>query len=163
MMDVEFLFSYSPFSRDYGKQFSYITPNKSEEKPLQADKTSVSFDIPADLLASNLLIEISSSGKKMAKTYYANTMNIRLEENFGQIKVADQANGRNLSAVYVKVYSMMKDGGVKFYKDGYTDLRGRFDYASLNTDEINNVEKFSILVMSDSNGAVVKEATPPKR
>ncbi len=163
LMDVEFLFSNSPFSKDYGKQFSYIVPNKSEARQLQAGKTSLSFDLPADLLASNLLVEISSSGKKAVKTYYANTMNISLEENFGQIKVADRASSRNLPAVYIKVYAKMNNGSVKFYKDGYTDLRGRFDYASLNTDEISNVEKFSILVMSDSNGAVVKEAAPPKR
>ncbi len=163
LMDVEFLFSNSPFSTDYGKQFSYIRPNKTEAKQLPADKTAFSFELPADLLSSNLLVEISSSGKKAAKTYYANTMNISLEENFGQIKVADRGNGKNLQAVYVKVYAKMADGSVKFYKDGYTDLRGRFDYASLNTDEINSVEKFSILVMSDSNGAVVKEAAPPKR
>ena len=29
----------------------------------------------------------------------------------------------------MKVYAQMQDGGVQFYKDGYTDLRGRFDYA----------------------------------
>ena len=26
-----------------------------------------------------------------------------------------------------------KNGTVRFFKDGYTDLRGRFDYASLNS------------------------------
>ena len=57
----------------------------------------------------------------------------------------------------------MKDGSVAFYKDGYTDLRGRFDYVSLNTDELDRVAKFAILVLSDAKGAVVKEAAPPKR
>jgi hypothetical protein len=57
----------------------------------------------------------------------------------------------------------MKDGQVRFYKDGYTDLRGRFDYTSLNTNELDFVGKFSLLVLSDEHGAVVKEASPPKR
>ena len=57
----------------------------------------------------------------------------------------------------------MKGGAVQFYKDGYTDLRGRFDYTSLSTNELDNVEKFSLLVLSDTDGAVVREADPPKR
>jgi hypothetical protein len=48
-----------------------------------------------------------------------------------------------------------------FYKDGYTDSRGRFDYASLSTSKLPNVERFSILLMSEANGAVVREAAPP--
>ncbi len=39
-----------------------------------------------------------------------------------------------------------------FYKDGYTDLRGRLDYASLNPDSLKNVVKFSIFIMSDQLG-----------
>jgi hypothetical protein len=39
-----------------------------------------------------------------------------------------------------------------FYKDGYTDLRGRFDYASLDPESLKTVEKFSIFVMSDELG-----------
>ena len=57
----------------------------------------------------------------------------------------------------------MADGRVKFYKDGYTDLRGRFDFASLNTNDLDVATKFSILILSDEYGAVVREATPPKR
>lgn len=68
-----------------------------------------------------------------------------------------------LSKVYVKTYAEMNDGTVKFYKDGYTDLRRRFDYVSLNTDELNKVRRFSILMMSESNGSVIKEARPTKQ
>ena len=45
------------------------------------------------------------------------------------------------------VYARMKDGAVKFYKDGYTDLCGYFDYTSLNTNELDFVDRFSILVL----------------
>ena len=54
-----------------------------------------------------------------------------------------------------------RDGAIAFYKDGYTDLRGRFDYASLSTDDLDRVERFAVLVMSDDNGAVVRETPPP--
>ena len=64
---------------------------------------------------------------------------------------------------YCKVYAKLKNGQVRFYKDGYTDLRGRFDYTSLSTNDLDNVEKFSVLVMNDDLGATVREAIPPKR
>ena len=46
---------------------------------------------------------------------------------------------------------------MKFYKDGYTDLRGKFDYASVSTNELDNVKKFSLLVMSEDKGALIRE------
>ena len=55
------------------------------------------------------------------------------------------------------------DGQVRFYKDGYTDLRGRFDYVSLNTGELDNVQSFAILILNDDHGAIIREAKPPKQ
>ena len=71
--------------------------------------------------------------------------------------------GARLARAYVKVYARNDGGGVGFYKDGYTDLRGAFDYASLSTDELDRVERFAILVMSDEHGALIREAAPPQR
>lgn len=79
-------------------------------------------------------------------------------------------NGKYLSKIYVKIYIKEKNGKESFYKDGYTDLRGRFDYASLISYELDNVEKFSILIMSDTlgtlynfnfKGSVIKEIKSP--
>jgi hypothetical protein len=63
----------------------------------------------------------------------------------------------------VKVYARTQDGRVEFYKDGYTDLRGRFDYSSLSTADLAQVERFAILVLSPDAGALVRELPPPKR
>jgi hypothetical protein len=57
----------------------------------------------------------------------------------------------------------MKDGATKFFKDGYTDLRGRFDYSSLSTNELEFVNRFSLLVLDDTRGGLVREAKVPKR
>lgn len=92
-------------------------------------------------------------------------------ENYGQVKVQN-AEGKYLSRIYVKTFAREKNGNVTFYKDGYTDLRGRFDYASLNQDFLQSVEKFSILIMSDElgnnqnsiniiQGSLIKEVSPP--
>jgi hypothetical protein len=63
----------------------------------------------------------------------------------------------------VKAYARQQDGSVKFFKDGYTDLRGRFDYSSLSTSDLDHVDRFALLVLSDDHGAVIQEAAPPKR
>ena len=84
-------------------------------------------------------------------------------ENYGQIKVTHQDTGKPLPKAYVKVYCQTQDGQVKFYKDGYTDIRGRFDYASLSTSDLDQSTRFSILVLTESNGALVREASPPRQ
>lgn len=55
----------------------------------------------------------------------------------------------------------MTDESVKFYKDGYTDLRGKFNFVSLNTDQLQQINRFSIFVMHDELGCMIKECNPP--
>ena len=56
-----------------------------------------------------------------------------------------------------------RGGAVAFYKDGYTDVAGRFDYATLSTDDLDRVERFAILIVADDAGATITEAAPPPR
>jgi hypothetical protein len=63
----------------------------------------------------------------------------------------------------VKVYARTDDGAVLFHKDGFTDHRGRFDYASLSTDDALRAKRFAILVISPEDGAAVREADAPAR
>ena len=50
-----------------------------------------------------------------------------------------------------------------FFRDGFTDIRGKFEYANASGKSLDEVEKFSILVADDehNNGATIKEALPP--
>ena len=73
------------------------------------------------------------------------------------------SGGKPLPAAYVKVFARQGDGSVVFHKDGHTDLRGRFDYASVNGEAMDKASAFAILVLSDEHGAVILEASPPKR
>ena len=75
----------------------------------------------------------------------------------------DNTAGKAVSKVYVKVYARLADGSVKFHKDGYTDLRGRFDYVSVNTPERQAAERYAILVLSEDRGAAIREVAPPQR
>lgn len=75
----------------------------------------------------------------------------------------DQAKGKSLPKTYVKVYGKLANGQVRFYKNGCTDLRGRFNYVSLNTVELDAVQSFAILILNDEHGAIIREAKPPKQ
>lgn len=70
-------------------------------------------------------------------------------------------NGNSLSKVYVKTFARDKSGVESFFRDGYTDLRGRFDYALSSSSDINNIVKFSILISSENFGSLIKEAGTP--
>lgn len=163
LMDIELLFSRNPFVQQYSGQFSTIRPNVSVDVELAEEKTSVELELPETLQNSNVLVEIRGAGTVRSQAYYANSLTVQIIENYGQVRVTRETTRRPLGKVYVKVYARMNDGGIRFYKDGYTDLRGRFDYSSLNTNDLDAVEQFALLIFSDDNGAVVREANPPKR
>jgi hypothetical protein len=162
-MDIELLFSRNPFVQQFSGQFSYITPNLSQTVALKADQLQTRIPLPEQYHNTNVLVEIRADGQTKSQAYYANSINLQMVANYGQLRVTTANPGRALPKVYVKVYARMRDGRTRFYKDGYTDLRGRFDYTSLNTNELDNVERFSLLVLSETHGATVREANPPKR
>jgi hypothetical protein len=163
LMDIELLFSRNPFVQQYSGQFSNIRPNLTQSLDLPAKQAATTFELPKQLHSSNVLVEITGAGQTKSRAYYANALAVQVVKNYGQIHVKHSETGKPLAKVYVKVYAQMQDGAVKFYKDGYTDLRGRFDYTSLSTNELDFVKKFSLLVLSEEHGAVVREASPPQR
>jgi len=162
-MDIELLFSRNPFVQEYSERFSYVRPAAAETVKLDPAKTRHVFDLPERFATSNVMIEILAGGGKKARPYFSNTLAIQLIENYGQLRVTHAETSRPLPKVYIKVYARMDDGGVRFYKDGYTDLRGRFEYASLSTNDLDHVKDFSMLILSEAAGALVREAKPPKR
>jgi hypothetical protein len=137
-----------------------------------------------------VVVEVVGAGRRKAQAYHANTLKLTLAENYGRLELSDVA-AKPVAKAYVKVYARLTNGTVRFFKDGYTDLRGKFDYASLNSSdetqpprplsqarpggggtsldtqmlrpgELNDVARLSILVLSDANGALVREAAPPR-
>ena len=90
-------------------------------------------------------------------------MVVQTSENYGQLEVRAKGAGTPLAQVYVKVYARAADGSVRFHKDGYTDLRGRFDYASVSTTDPVAADRFALLVLSDTDGAVLSEVAAPNR
>ncbi|MEO8493847.1 MAG: hypothetical protein ABI614_02170, partial [Planctomycetota bacterium] len=163
LMDIELLFSRNPFVQGSSGQFSQIRPNLTDTIELPKGGKKFEFALPAELLNRNVLVEVVAAGQTKSQAYYSNSLSVQLIENYGQLRVTGEEKGQPLPTVYVKAYARMQDGSVRFFKDGYTDLRGRFDYSSLNTNELDNVERFALLILSEEHGAIVREAAPPKR
>lgn len=163
LMDLELLFSRNPFVKEFSGEFSYIKPNLEQTVDLPKDQKTSEVPLPPALGNQNVLVLATAAGRDQAVPYYSNSLDVQTFEAYGQIRVLAAGTDDPLPKAYVKVYSRRSDGSIRFYKDGYTDLRGRFDYASLSTNDLDSVERFAILVMSDEHGAVVKELDPPKR
>ncbi len=161
-MDLEFLFSTNPFVQSGEDRFSVIKPNRTAVVRLPTDTDTHRFPLPRDFAGKNVLVEVVGEGRKAAQAYYANNLKIQLVEQYGRLQVRHAETGQPLAAVYVKVYAKTPSGS-RFYKDGYTDLRGKFDYTSLNTNDIGGVSQFAVLVMSDDHGSLVKTAKPPQQ
>jgi len=191
LMDPEFLFSSSPFVTEDPARFSIIKPTKSAVQALAAGQSAVEVALPAEFARANVLVEILGAGQRKAQAYHANTLKLALTENYGRLELRDEAESKPVPKAYVKVYARLKNGTIRYFKDGYTDLRGRFDYASLNSSEaphpmpvpiakpdggggnlsyqmlqpqeLGEVEKLAILILSDAHGALVREADPPSQ
>ena len=106
---------------------------------------------------------MTAAGKTRTAAYYSSAMDVKLFENQGQLKVTSRDGTKPLAKVYVKVYARFADGTVKFHKDGYSDLRGRFDYATVSTPEKQPITRFSVLILSEDQGASIRETNPPQR
>ena len=159
-MDIELLFSRNPFVKSQTGGFNLIQPNATRQISLDG-KGSTTIELPAELASENLLVEVVAAGRKQSTTLLSNTLDVKLSENFGQLKVSSKDTGQAISRVYVKVYARSADGRIEFYKDGYTDLRGRFDYVSNSNVPLDSVEQFALLILSETEGAIVRQAGLP--
>lgn len=172
-LDAELLFTKDPFLGKTVGKFAFINPNHLEVLKVE-NKTgfeNLNFEIPEKLQNCSLFISAQSQDKTVNLSVFEAKFDVQVIEDFGLLKVnlkkkhAELVNGNSksllLSKVYVKCYGRSKSGEVKFYKDGYTDFRGSFDYASLNSGSLKQIEKFSILVFSDDYGCRIVEAGVP--
>lgn len=162
-VDAELMFSRTPFAGQARDEASFIRPSLGTWVDLPADKQSTNVRLPDAVRGRNVIIEVVGGGKTRSLAHYAHTMTVQMIENYGQLRVTQQATGKPVPKAYVKVYARMADGQVKFYKDGYTDLRGRFDYASLSTDDLETAARFALLIVSEEHGSTVREAGLPAR
>src|SRR5262249_50971042 len=95
LMDVELLFSRNPFVQQTGSQFAMIKPNATKTVKLPAGG-KFSEPLPAEPLKKNVLVEVVAASKTRAVPYYANAMDVKVTDAYGQLKVTNSASGAAL-------------------------------------------------------------------
>jgi hypothetical protein len=163
-LDMEILFSNDPFLEKEIFNFVSVNPNHLLKFKLtkSSDFKTNLVQIPEALQKDSLFIQVKGKDKFEIIKSFNSLLKAHPIEDFGLLNVTDQ-KGKCLNSVYVKCFSKTTAGVVKFYKDGYTDFRGSYDYASLNSDSLNNIEKFGLYVYSKEHGSVILTAKPPSQ
>ncbi|MBK8097155.1 MAG: hypothetical protein IPK26_08610 [Planctomycetes bacterium] len=162
-LDVEFSFSKNPFVQQGGGSYSWVRPNWREDLALVADARQTAWQLPEQFARRNVLVEVRGAGIVRRQACFTTTLAVQTVETYGQLRVTRATDGAPMPKVYVKVYAKTDGGRVRFHKDGYTDLRGRFDYASVSGEADGAPERFALLVLSENDGAVIREVMPPTK
>jgi len=150
-VDVEICFSKNPFgsaSSSFGGVLG-LKPAWSAEVAL-ADGGETRVALPERLLGANLVIVASGADGRAEERleFTPGSLDVQVAREVRQLRVR-RADGRPFAGAYVKVYARDAAGfETKFHKDGYTDLRGAFDYASVSTDAEFRPAEFAVFVQS---------------
>ncbi|KAK2957290.1 putative Actin-binding protein [Blattamonas nauphoetae] len=169
-VDIELLFSLNPFIRDRGEKCSSVTPSTTLTVPLSKEGDEISetttVAIPTEFRNRNVMISVEYETLTKTVSSFDHSMAIDVFEQAGRLQVRDRTAKRPLPSVYVKAYMRKnKDDKGEFQKDGFTDLTGTFDYASVNKETRSTRgfagARFSILVMSHNRGSDVIEVSAP--
>ena len=181
---LELLFSASPFSLDSDNdKICAVSPNETAKVSLPATSSAPPdkkhkptdgnvhhyVDLPAAYRATNSIVECVASdaeGREVRAVHALNdhSLAVQLDKGnaLGQCRVV--YNNRKdkdtfkkpITGAYCKVYSRdAVTGEARFFKDGYTDIRGRFAYRDLSTDQLQRADKLAMFVQTPNDGATV--------
>jgi len=160
VMDLEMLFSVQPFAITMNS-FRYMRPNKvlSDIQLTEGNQTIV--DIPEKLKNCNSIIRLTwgDEGNDVVVNDYDNEIDVQVSEAVGEVRVIsteEKSAGSPVVGAYCKVYSKNSDETVQFYKDGYTDCRGRFDFINISTSDQKKAVRFALLVTSKLGSSKVE-------
>ena len=163
-LNMEILFSKDAFLDKNINNFSFVNPNIKQTVALTqaSDFSNATITVPEELQSSSLFVHIQGKSRSTTLKIFNSNLRVHPIEDFGLLKIADKS-GKILNSVYVKCYYKGKNGETKFYKDGYSDFRGSFDYASLNSDSLEKIDTFALLVTDEKHGSTILKVKPPKK
>jgi len=155
-IDLEVMFSKNPFllGGDSGNGGEpSIRPNADLEIELPANASETTVELPEAMRKGNVLVSAHSDTKSLLKILDSNAIELRHTPENRTIQVLDTVSAKPLSKTYIKVYAETKDGRIDFHKDGYTDLRGKFDYLSHTGNDPSQIKRLAILANHPEKGA----------
>ncbi|WP_345684324.1 carboxypeptidase-like regulatory domain-containing protein [Novipirellula caenicola] len=161
-VDLELLFSKAPFVREDLQRMAMVKPTRSETLDFDQANGVARYELDENRRRQTLLVEVVAGASRDTALYFGGEMTTYVSESYGQLQASDAKSHHPIDTAYVKVYAKYPDGDVRFYKDGYTDSRGRFDYASVSADDAKGATRFAILVISAEKGASLHDVAPPR-
>lgn len=162
-LDVEFAFSAQPFAAAEGTAAAFVRPTLVEMRDVPTGQDRLAIALPERFRQRNVLVEARADGLVRSQHVFANALDVRFLESMGQVVVTARDTKAPLPKAYVKVFARLPNGTVRFHKDGYTDLRGRFGYASLSDDPNAGATRYAVLVLDEQRGAVIRDIAPPAK
>lgn len=160
-IDLEVLFSTDPFLQN-GLETSLppIAPNHKIKIKFEKNTTQTTYQLPPKLHQGNLLIAADSKQTKTLKILDSQLIKTHLNPQTRTIQVIDPLLNQPLPKTYIKVYAQDQNGVISFYKDGYTDLRGKFDYLSHTAIDPSTISRLAILTSHPTLGSKTQTTTP---
>ena len=152
-IDLEMLFSKSPFGLEDDQQTRPAIRPNSEFDLVDVGDNETTVAIPQSLRKGNLLVSAESGDLKVLKILDSRTLELRHAPLDRTVQALDAATRKPLAKTYVKVFAEDQNGEVVFHKDGYTDLRGKFDYLSSTNADPSKIKRVALLVSHPENGA----------
>lgn len=90
-------------------------------------------------------------------TYFPAKFQLKIDAAEGTVRVLKDQ--KPLAKAYVKSFIKTTSGAIKFWKDGYTDLRGAFNFTNLGGSAAasgDKADQFSLFVMSPEGDSLVE-------
>jgi len=159
--DLEVLFSAHPF-QETNTSYKLILPNEHIRLELNPNHKEIIVELPMVLKENNTIIEVVTDTLEVVQLFNDNELDVQLAEDEGELRVLHKESGEPIHRAYCKVYAQsLATGKEEFFKDGYTDIRGRFDYRTLSTDQLRQTKRLAILIATQEFGSVIKEVNIP--
>ncbi|MCW1887669.1 hypothetical protein OKA04_23225 [Luteolibacter flavescens] len=153
-VDLEVMFSKDPFLSGDETSLPGIRANDAREVALQGGQTDV--ELPEAFRRGNVLVAAQSGTTKVLRVLDSRALETVRQPLDRTIQIFDSATRLPLPQTYVKVYVQGANGQAIFHKDGYTDLRGKFDYLSHTGSNLGEIRKIAVLVSHPEKGARIE-------
>ena len=106
------------------------------------------------MLKIHQILLFDHSVTQMSDSNVDNQLNIQIKETYGKIKIISQIDNKPIRKAYIKVFAKIKSG--------YTDIHDKFDYVSVSSHQMTDIQKFALLIITRDHGYAIKYPKPPK-
>jgi len=166
VMDLEMQFSAQPFEVAVDS-YRFIQPSYTIDRIKLSDGSCTVVGKPGELRNCNSIIRLSwgMEGKEVVVNDYDNDIDVQVSREVGEVRVVSteqKSINEPVCGAYCKVYSKNYDGTIQFYKDGYTDIRGRFNYRDISSSDQEKAIRFSLLVTTNLGSSKCEIAAKSK-